>query len=113
MIFCTYKSGLLNGTSYYLLSGRDTSQLTTYVDGKRQGFVISKRWVYRQRVIGFYKDDVKFEGRFLNEKNQRQIYEYQNGVPVKVVENDSYIISYFGLTNEKRRSLCAATALRS
>ena len=104
--FCTYKSGLLNGTSYYLLSGRDTSQLTTYVDGKRQGLSFQRDGSTGQRVIGFYKDDVKFEGRFLNEKNQRQIYEYQNGVPVKVVENDSYIVSYFGLTNEKREGLC-------
>ncbi|MBL0084948.1 MAG: hypothetical protein IPP37_22045 [Saprospiraceae bacterium] len=54
----------------------------------------------------FYKDDVKFEGQFLNEKNQRQIYEYKNGVPEKVIENDSYIVSYFGLTNEKREGLC-------
>lgn len=104
--FRTYKSGLLNGISYYLLSGRDTTQLTTYVDGKRHGLSFQRDGTTGQRVTGYYKNDVKFEGQFQNEKNQRQIFEYKNGVPVKVIENNSYIISYFGLINEKREGLC-------
>ena len=87
---------MLNGTSYCLLSGRDISQLTTCMDGKRQGLSFQRDGVYRATVIGFYKDDVKFEGRFLNEKIKGTIYEYQNGVPVKVVENDSYILVTLG-----------------
>ena len=104
--FRTYKSGLLNGISYYLLSGRDTSYLTTYVDGKRHGLSFQKDGTTGQRVIGYYKNDVKFEGQFQNEKNQRQIFEYNNGVPVRVIENNSDIISYFGLINEKKEGLC-------
>ncbi|MBK8112256.1 MAG: hypothetical protein IPK46_19025 [Saprospiraceae bacterium] len=53
--FRTYKSGLLNGTSYYLLSGRDTSQLTTYVDGKRHGLSFQRDGSTGKRVIGFTK----------------------------------------------------------
>ncbi|MBL0085087.1 MAG: hypothetical protein IPP37_22795 [Saprospiraceae bacterium] len=64
---------MLNGTSYYLLSGRDTSQLTTYVDGKRHGLSFQRDGSTGQRVIGFYKDDVKFEGRFLNEKSKANL----------------------------------------